>query len=334
MNYKGFIGIDISKNTLDVVVIAKGKRTGEHQQFSNDLKGFKSLLKWAVNTINCNKDELLFCMEHTGVYTYQLSCFLSEKEIDFCLENPLQIKRSMGVSRIKNDKADAQLIALYAMRHQEDLELYILPSKSISKLKHLLTHRDRLIKSKHTFKVASNELSKHTNKEDCDFISKDSKSLIKILNDRIEKIDLEIKQLIESEESLKKNYDLAISVGGVGKATASYMIACTNNFTSFNNSRKFACYSGIAPFEHSSGTSVKGKTKISHLANKKMKSLLSIGACSAIQHDKELKNYYKRRIKDGKAPMSVINVVRNKIVSRVFAVVKRGTPYVSVVNYN
>jgi transposase len=334
MDYKGFIGIDVSKNTLDAVSIIKGKRTGEHQQFSNDLKGFRGVLKWSTKVVSCKKNELLFCMEHTGVYTYKFSCFLSEKEIDFCLENPLQIKRSMGVSRIKNDKADAQLIARYAMRHQEDLKLYVLPSKSIAKLKHLLSHRDRLLKSKHAFKVASNELSKHTNKEDYDFISKDSKSLVKVLDKRIEKIDLEIKQLIESEESLKKNYDLAMSVGGVGKATASHIIAYTNNFASFSNSRQFACYSGIAPFEHSSGISLKGRTRISPLANKKMKGLLSIGACSAIQHDKELRNYYNKRVEEGKAPMSVINIIRNKIVSRVFAVVKRGTPYVSVANYN
>jgi len=334
MNYKGFVGIDISKNTLDVVVIAEGKRTGEHQQFSNNLKGFKSLLKWSVKVIKCKQDELLFCMEHTGVYTYQLSCFLSENELSFCLENPLQIKRSMGISRIKNDKADAQLIARYAMIHHEDLKLYDLPLKIIFKLRHMLAYRERLIKSRHTINIASKELSKHTEKEDCEFISKESKSLVKVLSKRIEKIDAEIKQLIESEESLKKNYDLIISVGGVGKVTARHLLVLTNNFSSFSNSREFACYSGIAPFEHSSGTSIKGRTKISHLANKKMKSLLNLGACTAILHDKELKNYYQRKIKEGKAPMSVINVVRNKIVSRVFAVVKRGTPYVSIANYN
>lgn len=334
MNYNGFVGIDISKNTLDAVVLIKGKRTGQHQQFSNDLKGFKELLKWSIKKVNCKKEELLFCMEHTGVYAYKLSCFLSKNKIAFCLENPLQIKRSMGISRIKNDKADAQLIARYAMRHQEDLKLYKLPLKSITKLKHLLAHRERLLKSKHAFKVASNELAKHTDKEDCEVISKDSKSLVKILDKRIERIDTEIEQLIKSEEALKKNYDLAISVGGVGKATASHIIAYTNNFSSFSNWRQFACYSGIAPFEHSSGTSVNGRTKISPLANKKMKGLLSIGACSAIQHDTELRNYYNKRVEEGKPPLSVINIIRNKIVSRVFAVVKRGTPYVSVANYN
>lgn len=334
MNYKGFIGIDISKNTLDVAAITPKARKGEHKQFSNTSKGFKDLLNWAIKITGKESGQLLFCMEHTGVYAYKLSCFLSDKDLSFCLENALQIKRSMGINRIKNDKADAQMIARYAMRHQDDLKLYKLPSKSIIKLKHLLVYRERLLKSKHAFKVSFKELSKHTNKEDNSFISNESKSLINVLNKRIKKVELEIENLIKSEESLKKNYKLAMSVGGIGKFTASHMLVYTNNFVSFANSRQFACYSGIAPFEHSSGISLKGRAKISPLANKKMKGLLSIGACSAIQHDNELRNYYNKKIKEGKPPLSVLNVVKNKMVSRVFAVIKRGTPYVNIVNYN
>ena len=334
MNYKGFIGIDISKKTLDVVALMQGSRKGEHKQFTNTQKGFKNLLSWVINITGQKGEQLLFCMEHTGVYAYKLSCFLSDRNLSFCLENPLQIKRSMGINRIKNDKADAQMIARYAMRHQEDLSLYKLPTKAIIKLKHLLVYRDRLIKSKHAFRVSFKELSKHTNKEDSNFISNESKSLINVLNKRIKKVELEIENLIKSEESLKKNYILMMSVGGVGKITASHMLVYTNNFVSFANSRQFACYSGIAPFEHSSGISLKGRTRISSLANKKMKGLLSIGACSAIQHDNELRNYYNKKIEQGKPPLSVLNVIKNKIVSRVFAVIKRGTPYVSIVNYN
>lgn len=334
MNYKGFIGIDISKSTLDVVAIIYGKRKGEHKQFSNTQKGFKSLLSWAKKATYTKDSELLFCMEHTGIYSYKLSCFLSDKNLSFCLENALQIKRSMGINRIKNDKADAQIIARYAMRHQDDLNLYRLPSKKIIKLKHLLVYRDRLIKSKHTFKVSFKELSKHTDKEDNSFIASESKSLINVLDKRIKKVESEIESLIKSEEILNKNYKLVLSVGGVGKITASYMLVYTNNFVSFANSRQFACFSGIAPFEHTSGISLKGRTKISHLGNKKMKGLLSIGACSAIQHDNELRGYYNKKIEEGKAPLSVLNVVKNKMISRVFAVVKRGTPYVSIANYN
>jgi transposase len=333
MKYKGYVGIDVSKNTLDAVCVEKGKRKGVHLIISNDTKGFKELFKWLNKTLKYKSKEILFCMEHTGIYTYKIASFLSEKELDFSLENPLQIKRSMGITRIKNDKADALLIAKYAMRHLDSLKLYKLPLKAIDKLKHLIAYRERLIKSKRAMKVASNELVKCVEKENSSFISKETNSLLKVLESKIKNVDIEIMDTINSVKELKTNYDLILSVGGVGPAVAMNVIAYTNNFTSFQNARQFACYSGIAPFEHTSGISLKGKTRISNLANKKMKSLIGIGACSAIQHDPELKKYYHRRIDEGKNPLSTINVIRNKIVSRMFAVVKRGTPFVKMTTH-
>ena len=108
-----------------------------------------------------------------------------------------------------------------------------------------------------------------------------------------------------------------------------FMLVSTNNFTGFENGRKYACYSGIAPFPNESGSSIKGKTKVSHLANKKIKTLLSNGANSAKSYDPEIKAYYQRKIKEGKDHKSVINAISCKLVNRVFAVVKRQTPYVS-----
>ena len=111
------------------------------------------------------------------------------------------------------------------------------------------------------------------------------------------------------------------------------MLVHTHTFTAFKDARQFACYCGIAPFEYASGTSIKGKTKVSHLANKKLKSLLNMAALNAVRFDSELKAYYERRVKEGKNKMCVLNIIRNKLVSRVFAVVKRGTPYVDVLKW-
>lgn len=121
---------------------------------------------------------------------------------------------------------------------------------------------------------------------------------------------------------------------GVGLLTAAYMIVLTNNFTSFKNPRKFNCYAGIAPFEHSSGSSIKGKTKTSKLRNKGIKTVLFNGANSAIIYDEELKAYYKRKKQEGKAHNSIINAVCCKLVYRMFAVVKREEPFVNLTRYN
>lgn len=332
-NYKAFMGIDVSKNTLDTTVMVNDGQS-YYQQFTNDLKGFEQLLTWSNKLSGCKQEELFACMEHTGIYVLQLSCYLSEQNIIHCVENPLQIKRSMGITRIKNDKADSKMIARYALLHHKELRVFNIPSKNIVTLKALLSHRDRLVKSRHALNTSSTELAKYSEKEVHGLILKDSKSLVKSLDAKIKSVDIAIEELIKSDKELNKNYQLALSVGGVGKSIAAHMIVCTRNFTSFKNWRQFACYSGIAPFEHTSGTSIKAPARISQMGNKRIKGLLSTGACSAILHDQELKNYYNKRVAEGKAKLSVLNIIKNKIVSRVFAVVNRGTPYVNIANYN
>lgn len=128
-------------------------------------------------------------------------------------------------------------------------------------------------------------------------------------------------------------FKLINSIKGVGPQTALFMIVYTNGFTKFKNWRKFASYCGIAPFPNSSGSSIKGRTKVSHLANKKIKSLFDLCAKSAIQYNREMKKYYERRIEEGKSKMSSINAIRNKLLSRIFAVVERKTPYVNFMKY-
>ena len=112
-----------------------------------------------------------------------------------------------------------------------------------------------------------------------------------------------------------------------------FTIVYTNNFTRFKTSRQFASYCGVAPFTNSSGTSLRGKTKVSNLANKKLKSLPDMSAKTAIQFSPEMKTFYERRQEMGKSKMSTINIIRNKIISRMFAVVKRQSPYVDLMKY-
>jgi transposase len=110
------------------------------------------------------------------------------------------------------------------------------------------------------------------------------------------------------------------------------MIVTTNGFTKFASWRKFATYCGIAPFPNTSGTSIRGKNKVSNLANKKLKSLFDLCAKSAIQNNPEMKIYYNRRIEKGKNKMSTINIVRCKLLARIFAIVKRQIPYVNMLS--
>ncbi|RPJ69052.1 MAG: IS110 family transposase [Alphaproteobacteria bacterium] len=139
--------------------------------------------------------------------------------------------------------------------------------------------------------------------------------------------------MISLHKELADTFRLLLSIRGIGKVLAVYLITLTDNFTKFLSPRKFACYAGIAPFEYSSGSSVKGRTKVHSCANKQIKSLLNMAAMSAIQLNGEYKTYYLRRLSEGKNKMSTLNIIRNKLVFRAFAVVKRGTPYVDLCRF-
>ncbi len=119
------------------------------------------------------------------------------------------------------------------------------------------------------------------------------------------------------------------SIPSVGRQTSVVLIAYTQAFTLFSNHRKFACFAGVAPFEYTSGTSIKGRTKVSNLANKKIKSILNIAALSAKKYDPELKLYFQRKLKEGKNKMLILNAIRCKIIRRAFAVVKRNSKFVN-----
>lgn len=124
------------------------------------------------------------------------------------------------------------------------------------------------------------------------------------------------------------NFKLLCSLKGIGLVLACQFIYHTGNFTRFDKWRSFSSYCGTAPYEHRSGTSIHRRKQCHYLGDRKMKSLLSMATISAIQHDSELRLYYKRKLAEGKQTMIAVNNVRNKLIARAFAVVKRGTPYV------
>jgi transposase len=137
--------------------------------------------------------------------------------------------------------------------------------------------------------------------------------------------------IISNDAALHELFTLLTSVPGVGKCTALYFLCFTNEFQLCRTAKQLACYCGVAPFEHTSGTSIRGKTRVSSMANKILKCHLHLGALSAIQHNAELRQYYLRKVAEGKHKMAILNAIRNKIIHRIIAVVHRRTPYQSIV---
>ena len=324
MKFKEALGIDVSKKKIDVVL----HRCRVFKKFSNTVKGYKELLKWSEKQSGWKVAQLLICFEHTGLYSLPLAVFLSEQKIAFCMESALQIKRSLGLTRGKNDRIDAKRIAEYAWLRRELLKAYNLPSTNLLELQKLLALRERMVKQRAGYLGSAKEYKAMLMQKENKILFSIHSKMTHYISKQIAQIEREILKLIYEDETLQRLYDLITSVKGIGPVVGANLLVTTNAFSSFDDSRKFACYSGLAPFERQSGTSLKTKSRVSHYANKKIKALLNLAASSAIQVDPELKAYYQRRIANGKSKMSTLNIVRNKIVHRVFAVVKRGTPYV------
>ena len=327
-----FVGIDISKLTVDVNVLQISHLKKPHyHQFENTKDGFKAMQKWITGIVKFTKEEALFCMENTGVYSLLFSMNLSTDGYYAWVENPLGIKRSLGIQRGKSDKLDSLQIAQYAYRFKDKAKRFKMPSKILLALKDLEAYRERVVKVKGVLQKPIGELFEEN--LTTGFIQDSSKAMIKEFDKVIATIEDKVMTLMNEDEELKRVYNLAISVKGIGMQTAVFMLIHTHGFTTFTTSRQFACYCGIAPFEHTSGTSVRGNTRVSHLANKKLKSLLHMCARSAVRYEPELKAYYERKKAEGKKENCVMNMIKNKLVSRVFSVVKRGEGFMSLEDY-
>jgi transposase len=323
------IGIDVSKATLDVFIYG----FKHYFKVENGPKGFVVLLETILKVTNCKQQDMLFCFENTGKYSKMISVFLHTQAITFVMEPALRIKKSLGLTRGKNDKIDARRIALYAYEKKESLIPTILPDEKIDQIKSLLSLREKLIKHRTAYKNGLTDLYDCYREGENDMIKDVQKRLIKSLNEEIKQIEKKINDIIKNDKDMSKNFRLIISVRGIGKIVAYYFIAFTANFTAFANARAFACYVGIAPFGNSSGI-VKGKPRVHPFANKQLKSLLNLAAMSAIQLRGEYQQYYARRVNElCKNKMSTMNIIRNKLVYRVFAVVHRETPYVDLYKF-
>ncbi len=321
---KIFVGIDISKNWIDVCVTLDGKQVS-HQQFDNKLQGFKAMVRW-VKTFCSQPDDWLLCMEHTGIYAQPLWYFLVEKEITYCVVPGQSINSGLEIRRGKSDRIDAEDIARFTYRYADELKPHRLPAQVLQRLKMLFAYRDRLVKAKVLISVPANEAKLFAASQSKE-VRIDSSSLVQVLEARIKKVENLMLNVINSDDQTAKCYELIVSVPGFGLVTASYLLVITQCFTILTKSRKLSNFGGMAPHPHNSGKTIKGKERVSHMADKKLKTLLSRGASSLLQCNEGIQLYLNRMVSRGKHEYLVRNNIKNKMLHTVCAVVKRGTPY-------
>ena len=322
-NFQFFIGIDISKRFFDVAILIDDRTTS--YVFENTKKGTNAFIRLLRNQ-KIPLPDTLICMEHTGIYGKLIITKLVAKQANFCVEMPIQITKSMGLLRGKNDKVDAKRIAGYAAKNHKQLELYKPIPEILEQVKIFLKIRRKLVNTRADLNKYPNELELFS-PELGKLAKKNLKKINKNLCDEINRIESEIKKLILSDDKLNRTVGLVTSVTGIGQITALHFTVFTNFFTRYDNPKQLACYSGVVPFEYTSGSSIHRKSRIHPMANRTLKKHLHMAALAAINHDPDIKIYFERKVEEGKNKMLIVNNVRNKLVHRICAVIKRQKPY-------
>lgn len=326
---KLFVGIDFSKEKIDVAIIFAEGLTETSMRVSNEFKnsvsGYKQLVKWVENSSNETEPSLwLFCGENTGDYSKPLCNFLYGRGFDMWLENAKSIKDASGIRRLKSDRADANMIAEYAMRNYDKAIIYEPLSESLSQLRELFLYRQMVVRHRCSFQVRRGEKRLNMEKSPVKtMISQSGRHIVTELNKEIEKIDKRIAELIDSDDELAQVFTIVTSIPGIGTQNAVCLMVYTDNFRRFNfDSRKIACYYGIAPFGRDSGTSVHTDPHVHYMANRQIKAMLSQAALSAARFNPVIASYYSRLIAKGKKRQIVLNNVKNKLVHIVTAMVR------------
>ena len=328
---KVFIGIDVSKEKLDVTIIKKMEKQPEiagYEVFDNSKEGIRKLSGWVRKTAKVEKGDCLYCAETTGSYDRLLCEQLYAKGHTVWRESALEIKRSSGLRRGKDDRADSKAIAEYAMRHADKAEPYRPADRKLEELRELYLYRDSLVEEKKVKATRAKEIkATSASSPSASFMYKTSMEDVKRIESRIRECEKRIGKLIASDDGLARNYRHVTSVKGVSLVNGVALLVYTGNFTKFGSPNKLATYYGVAPFRNQSGTSVNSRADVRCYCNRKLKGQLSQAALIATLYNPTLRAYYDRLIAAGKPRGIALNNVKNKLLHIIFSLVEHDCDY-------
>ena len=335
-----YIGVDVSKNWLDLAyydgVVVDWKHG--HIRVDNKESGYIQIDRW-LKKLGVNRERVLFCMEHTGLYCQDFRLWLERKGYVYGMVQPRKMHRfepdlgenERALDRIKTDEMDSFRIAMYCEKHCRKIRASPsrLPGEAYFRLKRLMAERKQYTRQSVLYKQHLHDISVY----DTEGSRERKKAGLGLLTEQIRQTDAEIQRIIESDPALSRNYGLLCSIKGVGLVVAVETIVLTENFTSITNPRKYACYIGIAPAKKESGVSVRGGEHVSRKGFTQAKADLSMICLVAIRLDPGIRAYWQRKKAEGKHSGIVLNAVKFKLVLRMFAVIRRQKPYVEIEGY-
>lgn len=310
------LGIDISKDTFDVALVANGKNL--HQQYENSPAGYKRLSYWLQkNKVNC----VHACMEATGQYGVNLAEYLYQQGNPISVVNPARIKAyaNSKLRRNKTDKADAELIAEYCLR--ENPGLWSPPPASFKDLQALVRRLEDL---QINYQQESNRLQSGVSTP---AVVEDLKAHLRYLAEQIGRIKQAIQDHIDAYPELKQQQDLLISIPGIGKLTAAKVLGEVRDAREFDSARQLAAYAGVTPRRFVSGSSVHKKSRMSKMGNANLRKSLYMSAISAKQHNSIVRAFCQRLLQAGLRPKEVICAAMHKLLHLIYGILKSRKPF-------
>ena len=304
-------GIDLSKEKFDVSFI-DSQGSSSWKIISNNYKGInKFLMSLPLNST--------LVAEHTGVYGDLLVFLANQLNIPISLCSGYNIKHSMGLQKGKTDKVDAARIREYGERFIDKLDLTKYDSEDLTELVELSSLRNQLVKERKML------ITHHEKKPQCPYNSVKANSItiniINCFNKEINNIEKEIFSIVNSHSDLKENFELITSIKGMGPITTIELIIKTGNFKKIDTARKASSFAGVCPFPNASGKMM-GKPRVSHMSDKRLKTLLYMCARTAIKHNLVIRHYYEKKRQEGKQHFLIMNNISNKLLRTVYAIIE------------
>ncbi len=317
------IGIDVSKAKLDCLWL-KDATTGvfKAKVFTNNAPGHQALIEWARHQTKSPIESLHFAMEATGVYSEAIAQALYRAGAKVSVLNPAHVRdyaKSIGV-RTKTDKKDSWVIARYGATQQP--RLWQPEPTEIRHLKALMSRYEAL----------KEDVQRERNRREKAEISQVSEVLLSIdtvlehLIKEKKQVEKLINRHIDRHPTLKHDRELLESIPGIGPVVSRYMLSILRS-REFESAPQSAAFLGLVPIHHESGSSVRGRARLSKTGNPTVRAKLYMAAVVAIHHNPDVQRQYERLLKNGKTKMSALGAAMRKLVHICFGVLKHQTPY-------
>jgi transposase len=325
---KQVMGIDVAQKEL---VVSVGKMDQQmtvdifaFRTFPNNEKGFKALTLWAEKMTE-NSVNLRYVMEATGVYHEPLAYYLADNGFELSIVLPNKISnffRTLDVNTI-TDKTASQAIARFGLERK--LEIWQKPKKIFRDLKQLTRERDQLVAERTQLKnqLHAERSEAFPNERSIGRLNK----RMDLLNEQEKEIKAEIAEIVRQDKQLMKQVETITSIPGIGQLTAVIVLAETNGFELIRNKKQLVSYSGLDIREKQSGTSVKGKAKISKKGNRHLRKAMHLPSLSAIRNNHRFKAIFIRLVSKHGIKMKAAVAVQRKLLELIYVIWKTNKVY-------